>query len=86
MELTAAKARLQVAASSTTPFSRRDSMLVLSRKTGERIKIGENIEIVISRITGDRCQVGIEAPREVKVIRTELADRPETLKNPRRAA
>lgn len=49
-------------------------MLVLSRKEGEIILIGDNIKITITRIRGDRVRVGIEAPREVTVLRGELAE------------
>lgn len=48
-------------------------MLVLSRKSGERIQIGENITLVISRIVGNRVTVGIEAPSDVRIVRGELA-------------
>ncbi|MFO0923431.1 MAG: carbon storage regulator [Pirellulales bacterium] len=48
-------------------------MLVLSRKEGEEIVIGDNIKIVISRIDGNRVSVGIEAPKDVKIIRSELS-------------
>jgi len=49
-------------------------MLVLSRKEGERIVIGDNITLVISKVSGNRVTIGIEAPREVKVVRGELED------------
>lgn len=47
-------------------------MLVLSRKVGQRLVIGDNITIVISRITGNRVQIGIEAPDDVHIMRGEL--------------
>jgi len=47
-------------------------MLVLSRKLGERIVVGDNIQIVVNRITGNRVSIGIEAPDNVKIIRGEL--------------
>ena len=47
-------------------------MLVLSRKTGEKIHIGENVSIVVNRITGNRVSLGIEAPEEVRITRGEL--------------
>lgn len=47
-------------------------MLVLSRKVGEEVIIGDNIRIIISRVVGNRVAVGIEAPREVQVMRGEL--------------
>lgn len=48
-------------------------MLVLSRKIGETIKIGENITIVVNRITANRVAIGIHAPSEVVIKRGELA-------------
>lgn len=47
-------------------------MLVLTRKTQEQIQIGNNITITILRVKGQSVQVGIEAPREVRVLRGEL--------------
>ena len=48
-------------------------MLVLSRKIGERILIGDNIAITVVRITGGGVRLGIEAPPELAVVREELA-------------
>ena len=50
-------------------------MLVLTRKLNERIRIGEDIEIVVVALTGNRVKIGIEAPRDVKVLRGELDER-----------
>ena len=47
-------------------------MLVLSRKAGESIRIGNNITIVINRIAGNRVTLGLEAPRNMRIIRGEL--------------
>ncbi len=47
-------------------------MLVLSRKVGERIWIGEDISITVVRITGGGVRLGIEAPHELPVVREEL--------------
>ena len=47
-------------------------MLVLSRKEGERISIGDNITVIVSKVSGNRVTIGIEAPRDVKVVRGEL--------------
>ncbi len=47
-------------------------MLVLSRKVGEKIAIGDNITIVVNRISGNRVAIGIEAPSDVRVLRGEL--------------
>lgn len=47
-------------------------MLVLSRKAGERIWIGEDISVTVVRITGGGVRIGIEAPHEMPVVREEL--------------
>ena len=44
-------------------------MLVLSRKKGERIMIGDNITIVIVEVRGDKVRIGVEAPKDVPVHR-----------------
>jgi carbon storage regulator len=49
-------------------------MLVLSRKVGERILIGDNISVTVVRITGGGVRIGVEAPPEMPVIRQELKD------------
>ena len=47
-------------------------MLILSRKAGESIMIGDDIEIRVSRIDGDSVKIGIEAPRNLPVYRHEI--------------
>ncbi len=47
-------------------------MLVLSRKIGEKLIIGDNITVVVSRVAGNRVMLGIEAPHDVRIIRGEL--------------
>jgi carbon storage regulator len=47
-------------------------MLVLSRKTGERIHVGNNITIEVRRIAGNRVTLALEAPRDVRILRGEL--------------
>jgi carbon storage regulator len=47
-------------------------MLVLSRKLGEKIYIGENICITVVDIDRGKIRLGIEAPREVAIYRQEL--------------
>lgn len=52
-------------------------MLVLSRNTSERIQIGDNIFITVVRIGPSTVRLGIDAPPEVNIVRTELlADEP----------
>lgn len=47
-------------------------MLVLSRKVGQELVIGDNIRITINRVGGSRVTLGIEAPGDVRVVRGEL--------------
>ena len=52
-------------------------MLVLSRKAGERIWIGDDISVTVVRITGGGVRIGIEAPHEMPVVREELKEKME---------
>jgi|SwirhirootsSR3_FD_contig_61_6315608_length_511_multi_2_in_0_out_0_2 carbon storage regulator CsrA len=47
-------------------------MLVLSRKVGQELIIGDNIRIVINRVAGNRVAVAIEAPENIPIVRGEL--------------
>lgn len=47
-------------------------MLVLTRKTEERIQIGQDITITILRIKGKMVKIGVEAPEGMSILRTEL--------------
>jgi carbon storage regulator len=47
-------------------------MLVLSRREGESIFIGKDIEVKVLSVQGNRIRIGIAAPRNVVVIREEL--------------
>ncbi|MFA0815014.1 MAG: carbon storage regulator CsrA [Anaerofustis sp.] len=49
-------------------------MLVISRKQKESILIGDDIEITITEIGPDRVKIGINAPKEVSILRKELAE------------
>jgi carbon storage regulator len=49
-------------------------MLILSRKVGERIRIGDAIEVVVQRVCGERVTLGLAAPQSVKILRGELED------------
>jgi carbon storage regulator CsrA len=51
-------------------------MLVLSRKKCQQIQIGDSVTITILRVKGQAVQVGIEAPRDIKVMRAELEPYP----------
>lgn len=50
-------------------------MLILSRKETESIRIGESIVLTVVRVGRDRVQIGISAPPEVPIRRTELLPR-----------
>jgi len=47
-------------------------MLVLSRKPGERILIGDNVTVTIVRIGPNNVRLGIDAPRHLNIVREEL--------------
>jgi len=47
-------------------------MLVLSRKEGEQIKIGDDITVTVIRTGRDRIRLGVDAPPDVQILREEL--------------
>lgn len=47
-------------------------MLVLTRRQGERIRIGADVVITVVRIDAHTVRIGIDAPRAVSIVRTEL--------------
>jgi carbon storage regulator len=47
-------------------------MLVLNRKTGEKIHVGDNITITVLEVQGNRVRIGIDAPTDVAILRAEL--------------
>jgi carbon storage regulator len=55
--------------------TRKYEMLVLSRKPGERIMVGDDVVITIVRIGPNNVRVGIEAPRSMNIVREESNDR-----------
>lgn len=52
-------------------------MLVLSRKVGEEIVIGDNVRVRVLSVQGNQIRLGFVAPREVSIQRLELLQRPE---------
>jgi carbon storage regulator len=58
-------------------------MLILTRKTNEKIKIGNEITLSIIEIKGEQVKIGVEAPKEVKVFRQEVFN---AIQNENRAA
>ena len=47
-------------------------MLVLTRKTNQSIMIGDDIEVSVLSVVGEKVRIGIQAPHEVPVFRTEI--------------
>ena len=52
-------------------------MLVLSRTPGTAIILGDNIEIEVIAIRGNQVKLGIRAPQEVEILRSELKQHPD---------
>ncbi|MEQ8209920.1 MAG: carbon storage regulator [Lacipirellulaceae bacterium] len=57
-------------------------MLVLSRKESQRIRLGEDIVITVVRLAGDKVRLGIDAPRDMLVLRDELEPLEEAAASP----
>lgn len=49
-------------------------MLIITRKKGESLMIGDDIEITISKIEDGSVKIGIQAPKNVSILRKELYD------------
>jgi carbon storage regulator len=49
-------------------------MLVLSRKVGEKIQIGDDIQITVVRVCQNTVRIGVEAPRNYQIVREEIKD------------
>lgn len=47
-------------------------MLILSRRPGESLTIGDNITVTVVSINGNQIRLGVNAPREVRVLRDEI--------------
>ena len=52
-----------------------NNMLVLTRRAGESVRIGDDIEITVMAVNGGQVRIGIKAPRDVVVDREEIAQR-----------
>jgi len=50
-------------------------VLVVSRKVGQRILIGDNITVTVVKVGSGGVRIGIQAPPEMAIIREELAER-----------
>ncbi|GAA0178094.1 carbon storage regulator CsrA [Clostridium sediminicola] len=49
-------------------------MLVLTRKKGEKITLGDNIEVEVISIENGKVKLGIKAPKDLKIFRTEVLE------------
>lgn len=56
-------------------------MLVLSRREGEQVKIGDGVTITVVRLGGDKVRIGIDAPSDVLILRGELEQREKIVHN-----
>lgn len=52
-------------------------MLVLSRKAGQAIRIGDTVVVKVLRVKGNQIKIGIESPKSTKILRGELEERKE---------
>jgi carbon storage regulator len=57
------------------PMGKECSMLVLSRKLGEKIVIGDRVVVTVVKLDNGQVRLGIEAPQEIGVFREEIAPR-----------
>lgn len=59
-------------------------MLVLTRRSTERVMIGDDVVVTVLEIRGDQVRLGIEAPRDVQVHREEVLEAIEAGEEPRK--
>ena len=57
-------------------------MLVLTRRTGETLRIGDDIEVTVMAVNGSQVRIGIKAPRNITVDREEIAVRKQREREP----
>ena len=50
-------------------------MLILTRRVGETLKIGDNVNVTVLGVKGNQVRIGVDAPRDVAVHREEIYDR-----------
>ena len=51
------------------------AMLILTRRAGESLRIGDDVEVTVMAVNGSQVRIGIKAPRNVAVDRLEIAER-----------
>ncbi len=58
-------------------------MLILTRRAGESLRIGDDVEVTVMAVNGSQVRIGIKAPRDVAVDREEIAARKQRDREPR---
>ena len=59
-------------------------MLILTRRAGESLRIGDDVEVTVMAVNGSQVRIGIKAPRNVAVDREEIAVRKQREREPAR--
>jgi len=54
-------------------------MLILARREGESVQIGDEIVVTVLMIEGNQVKISFDAPRDVRIMRSELLDKAQTL-------
>jgi carbon storage regulator len=57
-------------------------MLILTRRTGESLRIGDDVEVTVMAVNGSQVRIGIKAPRNIPVDREEIAERKQRERDP----
>lgn len=57
-------------------------MLILTRRVGESLIIGDDVKITVLGVKGNQVRVGVDAPRDVAVHREEILNRPQSTAKP----
>ena len=58
-------------------------MLILTRRAGESLRIGDDVEVIVMAVNGSQVRIGIKAPRDVVVDREEIAERKQRDREPK---